>query len=214
MKRYLRTSIIICILIYLPALADQVRQLSWVNLVPAKLLADDPLANLTSDQQELVYWVVKTLQSLPKRGPDTEESYKEVDEAIPELKKSGIDIAKLMAKIKVIQTSIVEELSGQQIRIAGYLLPLEISGTMVTEFLLVPYFGACIHTPPPPPNQIIHVKIAPKEGYSIKKTYEAVWVTGVISAKKEAKDLYYVDGSAEINIGYSILADQVEPYKN
>ena len=214
MNRYLRTSIIICILIYLPALAEQVRQLSWVNLVPAKLLADDPLANLTADQQELVYWVVKTLQSLPKRGPDTEESYQEVDEAIPELKKSGIDIAKLMAKIKLIQTSIVEELSGQRIRMAGYLLPLEISGTMVTEFLLVPYFGACIHTPPPPPNQIIHVKIVPKEGYNIKKTYEAVWVTGVISAEKTAKDLYYVDGSAEINIGYSILADQVEPYKN
>ncbi len=214
MKRYLRTSIIICILVYLPALADQVRQLSWVDLVPAKLLADDPLANLTSKQQDLVYWVVKTLQSLPKRGPDTEESYQEVDEAIPELKKSGIDIAKLMAKIKVIQTSFVEELSGQRIRIAGYLLPLEISGARVTEFLLVPYFGACIHTPPPPPNQIIHVKIVPTEGYSIKKTYEAVWVTGVISAEKTAKDLYYVDGSAEINIGYSILADQVEPYKN
>lgn len=213
MKRYLRTSIIICILLCLPALAEQVRQLSWEDLVPAKLLADDPLTNLTADQQDLVYWVVKTLQTLPKRGPDTEEFYKEVDEAIPELKKAGIDIAKLMVKIKVIQTSIVEELSGQRVRIPGYLLPLEISGTKVTEFLLVPYFGACIHTPPPPPNQIIHVKKVPKEGYSIKKTYEAVWVTGVISAKKMVKDLYYVDGSADINIGYSMLADQIESYK-
>ena len=61
--------------------------------------------------------------------------------------------------------------------------------------------------------QIIHVKIVPNGGYSIKKTYEAIWVTGVISAKKMAKDLYYVDGSADINIGYSMLADQVEPYK-
>ena len=161
----------------------------------------------------MVYWVVKTLQSLPKRGPDTEGFYKDVDEAIPELKKSGIDIAKLMAQIKVIQTSIVEELNGQRVRVPGYLLPLEISGTKVTEFLLVPYFGACIHTPPPPPNQIIHVKIVPKEGYSIKKPYEAVWVTGVIFAEKMAKDLYYVDGSAEINIGYSMLADQIESYK-
>jgi hypothetical protein len=169
MKRYLRTSIIICILLYLPALAEQVRQLSWEDLVPAKLLTDDPLANLTPDQQGFVYRVVKTLQTLPKRGPDTEEFYKEVDEAIPELKKMGIDIAKLMAKIKVIQTSIVEELSGQRVRIPGYLLPLEISGTKVTEFLLVPYFGACIHTPPPPPNQIIHVKIVPKEVTASKK---------------------------------------------
>ena len=92
MKRYLRTSIIICILLCLPALAEQVRQLSWEDLVPAKLLADDSLTNLTADQQDLVYWVVKTLQTLPKRGPDTEEFYKEVDEAIPELKKAGIDM--------------------------------------------------------------------------------------------------------------------------
>ena len=92
MKRYLRTSIIICILLCLPALAEQVRQLSRGYLVPAKLLADDPLTNLTADQQDLVQWVVKTLQTLPKRGPDTEEFYKEVDEAIPELKKSGIDM--------------------------------------------------------------------------------------------------------------------------
>jgi hypothetical protein len=92
MKRYLRTFIIICILLYLPALAEQVRQLSRGYLVPAKLLANDPLANLTADQQDLVYWVVKTLQTLPKRGPDTGEFYKEVDEAIPELKKSGIDM--------------------------------------------------------------------------------------------------------------------------
>jgi hypothetical protein len=212
-KKYLRTSIIIGILISFPALAEQVRQMSWEDLVPAKLLADDPLANLTPDQQDLVYWVVRTLQSLPKREPETEEFYKEVDEAIPELKKAGIDIAKLMKKIKVIQTSFVEELSGQRVRIPGHLLPLEITGTKVTEFLLVPYFGACIHAPPPPPNQIIHVKIVPKEGYRIKKLYELVWVTGVISAKTMVKDLYYVDGSAEINIGYSMLADQVEPHK-
>ena len=40
----------------------------------------------------------------------------------------------------------------------GYLLPLEFSGKLVSEFLLVPWVGACIHTPPPPPNQIVHVK--------------------------------------------------------
>ena len=144
------------------ALAGQIRQLSWEDLVPAQLLADDPLEKLTPDQQDLAYWVVTTLQSLPKRGPDTEEFYKEVDEAMPQLKKAGIEIVELMAKIKLIQTSIVESLNGQRARIPGYLLPLEMSGTKVIEFLLVPYIGACIHVPPP--NQIIHVKIAQKEG--------------------------------------------------
>ena len=68
MKRYIPTLIIICILIYLPALAEQVRQLSWENLVPVELLADDPLADLTQEQLDLVVWVVNTLDSLPPRG--------------------------------------------------------------------------------------------------------------------------------------------------
>jgi hypothetical protein len=213
MKRFIQIFVIIYVIGGFSALAEQTRQLTWQELVPAELLADDPLSKLTPDQQDLVYWVVGTLQSLPKRGPDTEEFYAEVDNAIPELKKAGIDIVELMAKIKLIQTSIVESLNGQRVRIPGYLLPLEMSGTKVTEFLLVPYIGACIHVPPPPPNQIIHVKIAQKGGYSTKKLYEPIWVTGVISAKSTVKDLYLVDGSAGINIGYSMQADRIEPYK-
>lgn len=213
MKRLIQLFVVFYAIGVSAALAVQIRQLSWEDLVPAQLLADDPLEKLTPDQQDLAYWVVTTLQSLPKRGPDTEEFYKEVDEAMPQLKKAGIDIVKLMAKIKVIQTSIVEELNGQRVRIPGYLLPLEMSGTKVTEFLLVPYIGACIHVPPPPPNQIIDVKIVQKKGYSIKKLYDPVWVTGVISAKSTVKDLYLVDGSAGVDIGYSMQANRIEPYK-
>ena len=165
MKKYIQVLIVICTLCYLPALAKQVRQLSWEALVPAHLPSDDPLADLAQEQLDLVVWVVNTLDSLPPRGPDTEEFYREVDEAILQLKKEGIDINELMAKRKILQTSIVEELNGQRVRIPGYLLPLEVSATKVTEFLLVPYIGACIHVPPPPPNQIIYVKIGQNKSY-------------------------------------------------
>ena len=137
---------------------------------------------------------------------------KEIDEAVPQLKKAGIDIVKVMAKRKEVRTAIVEELNGQRVRIPGYLLPLEISGSKVTEFFLVPYIGACIHVPPPPPNQIVHVNVVQKEGYKRKKLYEPVWVTGVISAKSMVKDLYLADGSAGINIGYAMQANHIEPY--
>ncbi|MBI2319708.1 MAG: DUF3299 domain-containing protein, partial [Betaproteobacteria bacterium] len=52
---------------------------------------------------------------------------------------------------------VVASLNGARIRIPGFIVPLENSRGQITEFLLVPYFGACIHTPPPPSNQIIHV---------------------------------------------------------
>jgi hypothetical protein len=214
MKKLIQVLIFIgCSLLYLPALAEQVRQLSWDDLIPAHLLSVDLLANMTENQQDMVIWVINTLETLPKRGPETKEFYKEVDEAMADLKKTGIDIAKVMAKYKETRTSVVKALNGQQVRIPGYFLPLELSDTKVTEFLLVPYIGACIHVPPPPPNQIVHVRTPQKKGYSSKSLYEPVWVTGVITAKSMVKDLYLSDGSAGVNIGYTMQAKRIEPYK-
>lgn len=214
MKKYILTSLIAaCTLLYLPVLAQQTRQLTWDDLVPAHLLAGDPLEKLSPDQKDMVYWVINMLQTLPKRGPQTEEDYKQIDELMPSLRKAGIDIVKVQAKIKEIQTSIVKELDGQLVRMPGYLLPLEVSSAKVTEFLLVPYVGACIHAPPPPPNQIIYVKAAQDNGYESKKIFEPVWVTGVISAKSMSKELYLVDGSSGIDIGYGMQANKIEPYK-
>jgi hypothetical protein len=214
MKKYILTSLIAaCTLLYLPVLAQQARQLTWDDLIPAHLLAGDPLEKLSPDQKDMVYWVINMLQTLPKRGPQTEEDYKQIDELMPSLRKAGIDIVKLQAKIKEIQTSIVKKLDGQLVRMPGYLLPLEVSSAKVTEFLVVPYVGACIHVPPPPPNQIIYVKAAQDNGYESKKIFEPVWVTGVISVKSMSKELYLVDGSSGIDIGYGMQADKIEPYK-
>jgi hypothetical protein len=70
-------------------------------------------------------------------------------------------------------------LVGQVVRIPGYVVPLEEGKTGMTEFLLVPYFGACVHTPPPPSNQIIHV--LPRSPAKDLRSMDTVWVTGVLS---------------------------------
>ena len=105
----------------LPVLAEQVRQLSWDDLIPSHLLAEDPLADLTQEQQDMAYWVINMLERLPKRGPETEEYYKEVDEAMPILKKSGIDIVEIINRRNEIRTAVVENLNGHDVRIPGYL---------------------------------------------------------------------------------------------
>ena len=197
----------------LPVSAEPIRQLSWGDLIPSHLLAEDPLAGLTQEQQDTVYWVINMLERLPKRGPGTEEYYDEVDEAMPILKESGIDIVEIMTKRKEIRTAVVQNLNGQDVRIPGYLLPLEASGGKVTEFLLVPYVGACIHAPPPPPNQIVHVKVIKKGGYKNQGLFDPVWITGALSVKSMNKELFLVDGSADVSIGYSMQAIRVEPYK-
>ena len=70
------------------------------------------------------------------------------------------------------------KLEGKAIRIPGYIVPLEEGKNGMTEFLLVPYFGACIHSPPPPANQIIHVK--PKEPAKGIRSMDTVWVNGTL----------------------------------
>jgi hypothetical protein len=171
------------------------------------------LADVDEDQQDLVYWVINMLENFLDLGPETEEYYEEIDKSMPTLRKAGIDMTAVMAKRKQIRTAVVKELNGKTIRIPGYMLPLEASHDKVTEFLLVPYIGACIHAPPPPPNQTLHIKAAAKKGYDSTPLYDPVWVTGLLSVQSMVKDLYLVDGSAGVEIGYTIQTSLIEPYE-
>lgn len=82
----------------------------------------------------------------------------------------------------VASAPVVPELDGQTVRLPGFVVPLDFEGQEVSEFLLVPYFGACIHTPPPPANQIILVRAAkPVKGM---RTMEPVWVQGTLGVAR------------------------------
>ena len=98
-------------------------------------------------------------------------------------------------------------LNGKKIKIPGFISPLEVDDAkgMVKEFLLVPYFGACIHVPPPPLNQTLLVK--PQEGKSIgmERMYEPVWVSGTIVTEQVHTDL--------AEAGYQIKDASVEVYE-
>jgi hypothetical protein len=78
-------------------------------------------------------------------------------------------------------------LDGQAVKLPGYVVPLEETKDGLKEFLLVPYFGACIHSPPPPANQIIHVVSAKHvKGFS---TMDTVWVTGTLSLARQESEM-------------------------
>jgi uncharacterized protein len=76
----------------------------------------------------------------------------------------------------------VPAMNGQRVRLPGFIVPLDGDAGGLASFLLVPYFGACIHTPPPPANQIVHVVPArPVRGF---RSMDAVWVQGVLSTER------------------------------
>jgi hypothetical protein len=94
------------------------------------------------------------------------------------------------------------KMDGARVRLPGYVVPLEEVKGELKEFLLVPYFGACIHSPPPPANQIVHVVSAqPLKGW---RTMDAVWVNGTLKAART--------DSAMGTSGYSIADPVVERY--
>jgi len=97
-------------------------------------------------------------------------------------------------------------LNNKMVKIPGFVAPLDETNGMVGEFLLVPYFGSCIHAPPPPVNQTIVVN--PLQGKSIEmsKITHPVWVIGEIKVKRSSTDL--------AEAGYSIENAKLEIYSN
>ncbi|MEO0621444.1 MAG: DUF3299 domain-containing protein [Pseudomonadota bacterium] len=98
---------------------------------------------------------------------------------------------------------VTTEYNGKLVRIPGYTVPIAFDDTGVTVMLLVPYVGACIHVPPPPPNQILLVKVSIP--YEMTGYFEPVYVTGIIEAIPMSTDI--------AEIGYKVTEATIAPYE-
>ncbi|WP_353618772.1 DUF3299 domain-containing protein [Tropicibacter sp. R16_0] len=99
-------------------------------------------------------------------------------------------------------TKLNEALDGAYIKMPGYVLPFDISADGVTDFMLVPYVGACVHTPPPPANQL--VVVTTKKPWPMEQLWEPVWVTGTMRTQLSSTNLGQT--------GYALSADVMEVY--
>jgi len=99
---------------------------------------------------------------------------------------------------------VVQALDNQQIKLPGYIVPLDVTEEgRVTEFLFVPYFGACIHVPPPPSNQIVHV--TSELGVQMDALYQPFWIEGPLRVEATDSEM----GSA----GYQMTAEKIYAYE-
>lgn len=109
-----------------------------------------------------------------------------------------------LAAQQVLDFSVNKELDGAQVKIPGFIVPLDVGKDgLVSEFFLVPYFGACIHVPPPPPNQIVYVRM--EKGIALDSIYEAYWITGKMKVTNKTTRL----GAA----AYQLAGSKIETYK-
>ncbi len=150
-----------------------ITRIGWEDLMPAG--EEERLAQLYQAQMAMLY----------SAGPIAEGS-------------AG-DIA-----VQIGTFNTVKELNGKKIRIPGYTVPFEYgANAQIKEFLLVPYFGACIHAPPPPPNQTIFVMT--DKPIRITDLAQAVWVEGTIYTQTQESEL--------ADAAYTIKLSAIEAYE-
>lgn len=176
---YFRSSVSIVLLLCCSVLqAEQVQPqtLEWEDLIPTGYDAD-------------------------KIVEDYDRKYR-----LSELSDEDPILKEMMAKVEAAYKAapVNPKLNNTLVKIPGYVVPLETDGKRSTEFLLVPYFGACIHVPPPPANQTVFVTTKEQKGATIRKLYDVVWVTGVLKTQIFEGEL--------ANAGYTIEASEVVPY--
>jgi uncharacterized protein len=101
------------------------------------------------------------------------------------------------------QTDTLKKLEGKMVRIPGFVVPLDDFQEEGAEFLLVPYYGACVHTPPPPPNQIVMVGMTGRKSIKLG-LFDAVWLSGRLKIASVE--------SPYGTVGYQLEGMKVEPY--
>ena len=132
------------------------------------------------------------LELMPRSDQKALEQMPDIDHDSPEAMgtftdKGGLKQGKGLPAV-MYSTKTVPALNGKPIRLGGYPVPLESDAKgNSTLFFLVPYPGACIHVPPPPPNQLVLVRY-PK-GLKLDDIYTPLWVSGTLKVENVSNDL-------------------------
>jgi len=198
-------------------------QLTWESLIPASPPLENFLESIPPDQldalEDIDYW-----KSFPEDAVGNQLAYqrdeakKLVDEDRVKFAQKGVSIDALYQEYLDWANEIdrqgrltVKKLDGKRVTIAGYLLPLDFDSKGTKEFLLVPFVGACIHVPPPPPNQVVFVKSS--SPYQITNFFDGVMITGNMRVQSAKRDLSFMDGANDVDSGYLLEGATIEPYE-
>ena len=166
--------------------------------------ADNSSDTAKTNYQELDWEELKPAEQLASEENAAIESLTAGDEWFTDdFNQGGLQGGYAAAPIQSYSSGIVSELDQKSVRIPGFVVPVEFGDdNSVTEFFLVPYFGACFHKPPPPPNQTLYVTSA--EPIKYESIYDPVWVMGTIETKQIGNEI--------ATAAYSMKLEELEPY--
>ena len=191
------------------ASAEPAELAPWAALAPDVSPYADPFLEMSYEQKD----DLRTILSASQKPGDAALAQR-ADEARARLRNQGHDADALLEQRLVVMERRREEATGvtsthlgRDVMVDGYVLPLAAENGRVTSFLLVPWVGACIHTPPPPPNQMIRVDVP--GGVEIDEVFHAVRLRGVLTHEPTVNNLFLVDGQRVVEASYTLSDAQV-----
>jgi hypothetical protein len=188
--------------------------IDWATLRPDVPEEDDSFAALPEDLLEALRGLVKS-RVLEARGfPVTDGVRQQRAEWARLFAAYGVAVDELLARRDAIVAARraaaeagMPALDGTAVQLRGYLVPVATQGDRVTEFLLVPDVGACSHAQPPPPNQVVRLRVEP--ALPAPGLYAPAVVSGTLRLRLETKPVYLLDGERDIGSHYAIDAATV-----
>ncbi|MEA5466913.1 HoxN/HupN/NixA family nickel/cobalt transporter [Leptothoe sp. PORK10 BA2] len=197
-----------------PLAAQQV--ITWEDLQPQTTTLQNPYGHLSTEQAYDLSMLVRLQRWVDQNQVDAETfEAQEVQRLRQKLEDQGLDVARLLTQVDQAQAYWQEQsqstnmrLEEQAVTLSGYVLPLAWDQEQrVTQFLLVPYVGACIHVPPPPPNQIVYVE--PAVAIETPGLFASVSVTGQLRQQSASYDLFRVDGTRSVDVSYALALTDI-----
>ncbi|MBT3139716.1 DUF3299 domain-containing protein [Phaeobacter gallaeciensis] len=210
--------LLVCALAFMTAgmsAAAERSAINWEELAPPQPAIEDPFVELAPEQLDALRMIARF-----EAAKDKSTSYITAEQAENlrnKLLDEGLDVEWLFKQREIVieerraqAAAVNPNVIGKEVRIPGYVIPLEFEGQKVTSFLLVPYAGACIHTPPPPANQMVHVTYP--DGIEVSGLFTPVWIEGKMNAEFSVQDVGLSDGGSRVEVGYEMSANDVYLY--
>jgi len=189
-----------------PALAAQLA--SWGTLAPSVEPYENPFDEMTFEQIDDLRMIARADLAAADGLRDTALEERAAAARL-RLEAAGLDVAALFAQRALIMQRREEAALGvttthldKTVVMDGYTLPLRTEEGRVVEFLLVPWVGACVHTPPPPANQIVHVDYP--DGLEAHSLFTPIRLQGRLTHRPAEYDLFLVDGTRRVASSYAM----------
>ncbi|MBY6197735.1 DUF3299 domain-containing protein [Vibrio hangzhouensis] len=187
----------------------------WGDLVPQLPEFNDPFKALSPDQ----LYDLAIIARYKQRERLSEQELTENVRLVSRLEEDGVDIEYLFEKRQEVMEhrrklamSPNDSLADRLVSLPGFVTPLEFDGEKVVKFFFVPSAGACIHTPPPPANQIVLVDYP--AGVTLMSLQQPFVIKGEIEISQINERVNYADGATDVDSVYKMKAQSVEQYIN